>query len=298
MKKRYYRAVAASLASLWAATPVAVLAQQPAATSAPAPVPNAEATAFFETLDAYYQQGGDPNLVNDTSARLAVYRETLRRLEASPLAVHSDPRYRSTRLFYATMEAVTASQVARNTGPAKIDRLIAEARAANQGDRIYSNIPYSLSMLLRERGQIAQVAGDYATALPLYREAADLTQMLINDGVFQARDEAERALAIDLDNLSNMEAQHGDAATANTLSNRALALFRSLAVAAPDSRPAQGSLLISLFRRIVNFQDRSLLDEAERQVAVMRSRGQLIGQYTPVVEGLAEIRAGQGAARP
>ena len=289
----------AALACAAAHMPAPAIAQaavdQPAVAQSPA---DGDVQAFLRDVRSYYETAGAPTLINDHGGRLAIYRETLRRLDNAPEALRSDPRYRRDHLFYAVAEATTRADVGDIEGArTETDRLLPEVRAHIDRNPADSDMTEALARLLRTRGQVAQVSGDLATALPLFREAAERTQQWVNSRTGADRAYRERALAIDLDNLANLEAQAGNGEEADRESSRALELFRSLAADAPDSRPAQGSLLIALLRRGVNFGEVERIDEAESLIAQMRSRGQLVGQYAAVAAQMPAIRREAARAR-
>lgn len=245
---------------------------------------------FFEQLDAFYETAGAPALINDAAGRLAIYRETLTRLDAAPAPVRADPRFGRTRLFYEIAIATTMPDAGEiEPGLVEVARLIPAARdfhRANANDHAMTD---GLIRLLRVEGQFAQRRGDRTVALSRFREVLSLTRSLIPaNGDVNAY--GARALAIDLDNLSNMEAQAGNRAEADAASAEAVRLFRILAERDRASRPAQGSLLVALTRRALNFNDQAALNDAERQLELMQSQGMMTPNYAPVRDVLAELR--------
>ena len=259
---------------------------------------NAVVDRFYDDVGTYYETAGVPQLQNDPVGRLRIYRETLRRLEAGSAAVKADPRYASQRLFYATAVAGTMAQTPeRSQALAMLDRLLPEAEAlVAEGDPRPGDYR-SLAALSRARGQLAMQDGDLQRALPLFRRAAAVSRILAENQGRGGRDDLQRELAVDLDNLSAMEAAAGNREQADTASLQALEMFREQAQRNPNIRAAQGSLLISLVRRIDSFNAYELLDEADRQIATMRARNMLTDNYARIPELLAQIRSEQRQRR-
>lgn len=281
---------AMALALLCAALPSVAPAW---AQSAPNNAPADETSVFLADIGRDYDSADGPALTNNPVARLAIYQRVMRRMDDAPASIRETPRYRRNRLFYAVAVATTLTDAGDpQRSEREIDALLPQVRAYVGATSTDLTMVDALVRLLRGKGQLRQVANNLSVALPLFREAVPLTQALIDANSFPNRAYGERSLAIDLDNLANLEAQAGNIAEANDASARALSLFRQLAAQDPDSRPAQGSLLIALLRRGLNFNEVERLDEAERQIAVMRGRGQLIDRYATVAEQLPSLRAG------
>jgi tetratricopeptide (TPR) repeat protein len=278
-----------SVALLATATPLCAQAGT-AASDTPATA-DGPAAAFLREIYAVYDQAAAERYVNDAPGRLAIYRDVLARMDAAPATVRTDTQHTRMRLFYATAVVSTLGDAGdqaasrRETPP-----LVAQLRTALAASPNDVTLTEALARLLRVQGQHAQVDGNVADALPLFRETIGLNRALIAASSFQDRDYAERGLAIDLDNLANMEAQAGNRAEADQASQQALTLFRALAERSPASRPAQGSLLIALLRRAVNFGEAAQLDEAETQIRVMRGRGLLTERYAEIERMIPAVR--------
>ena len=246
---------------------------------------------FFEQLNSFYQTAGEPQFVNDHAGRLAIYRATLARLDAAPAAVRADARFARARLFYEVAIATTMPDAGEvDAGLAEVARLIPLTRDYLRSASDDAMMTDALARLLRVEGQFAQRRNDLSAALARFREAIALTRSLLPPDGGDISLYGARSLAIDLDNLSNMEAQAGNRIEANAASAEAVRLFRILAERDPSSRPAQGSLLIALARRAINFGDAAALAEAEGQMAAMESRGMMTSNYAPVRQLLAELR--------
>lgn len=263
---------------------------------APAPsAAQAQAQAdFFEQLNDFYQTAGTPAFVNDHAGRLAIYRATLARLDAAPAAVRADPRFARARLFYEIAIATTMPDAGETeAGLAEVGRLIPVTRGYLRDAADDAMMTDALARLLRVEGQYAQRQNNLGQALSRFREAIGLTRSLLPADGNDISVYGARSLAIDLDNLSNMEAQAGNRREADAASAEAVRLFRILAERDPASRPAQGSLLIALARRAANFGDAGALGAAEQQFAMMETRGMLTPNYAPVRQLLAELRRNQ-----
>lgn len=263
------------------------------ASSQPAVSPaQADDVRFLADVGRIYDTADGPAMVNDHAGRLRIYREVMQRMEAATPAIRATSAWRRMHLFYSVAVAtalVDAGDPA--TAEREIDRLLPQVRDYASRNPADLSMVEATGRLLRAKGQFAQSRGDAQAALPLFQALVPVTESLLASGAFPNRDYGERSLAIDLDNLANLEARAGNRAEAGRASLRALDLFRALAARAPESRPAQGSLLIALLRRAMNFREIDRLDEAERQIAVMRERGQLTDRYAGIPSQLPAMRA-------
>jgi hypothetical protein len=277
----------ASLTIFWAA---ALLVAAPA-TSPPAPATGlSPASDVLAEASRIYDTASDPALANDTPGRLRIYERALAVLDTAPPDMLLTDRFRVSRLFYRTAIAVhrslgpTAAQ-----GTAELDALLPELRAAQKEYPDSANISGSLSQVLRFQTNIALREERYGEAAGLAREGVDRMRAIVaanNDDDFTVR-----SLAIDLDNLARIEARLGHGDKSSELGLEALGLFRKLAKRIPESRPAQGSLLISLVRRAVDQGEPHLLDEAASVGAEMERRGLLDDRYRPMIDDMDNIRA-------
>lgn len=276
----------ASLILCWAA---AVLAAAPAA---PAPPPVASISPAVDTLAEarrVYDMGGDPKLVNDAAGRLRHYERALAILDAAPADLLLDRPFRIDRLFYRTSIAMHRTYAAPVEGRAELDALLPELRAAQSEFSDSIQLSGALSQILRFQTGVALRDEQFGLAAGLAREGVDRMRAIVAEG--NGDDFTIRSLAIDLDNLARIEARLGQIDRSNELGLEALGLFRKLAARQPDSRPAQGSLLISLVRRAVDLGEPHLLDEAATVSAEMERRGLLDDRYRSIVEDMDNIRA-------
>lgn len=258
-----------------------------------------DSARFLADVARIYDTADGRAMDNDPHGRLRIYRDVMGRMGAASPAVRATAAWRRMHLFYSIALTTTLADAGEpDLAEREIDALLPQVR------EFVSRNPRDLSMLegqwrlMRSKGQFAQSRGDVQVALPIFRAIVPGMESLVADDVFPDRDYGERGLAIDLDNLANLEARAGNRAEANRASARALDLFRALAARAPDSRPAQGSLLIALLRRALNFREVDRLDEAERQIAVMRERGQLVGRYADLPSQIPALRAEITGATP
>jgi hypothetical protein len=269
-------------AALLVAAPVAA-PPTPTTSLSPAGDILAEASRIYETA-------GDPALANDTPGRLRIYERALAVLYTAPPDILLTDEFRVSRLFYRTaiaMHRSTGPTAARGTN--ELDALLPELRAAQKEYPDSATISGSLSQVLRFQTNIALREERYGAAAGLAREGVDRMRAIVAAG--NDDDFTVRSLAIDLDNLARIEARLGHGDKSSELGLEALGLFRKLAKRMPDSRPAQGSLLISLVRRAIDQGEPHLLDEAVSVGADMEHRGLLDDRYRPMIEDMENIRA-------
>lgn len=272
-----------------AALTLASIAATPATAAATVIEEDSGGAATTARSRRIYDEAGAPGMENDHLGRLAIYRRALVALDADSPPARRAPEVQAYRLFLQSTIAIHRLNTPEQTEAlAEVDRLLPLVRTARQSAPANSDLATALGQLLRTQVRTAILDGNPAAAAAPAREAVALLEVLTtnapNDPFLR------RSLAIDLDQLAAIELGAGDRAAANQASRRALGIFRELAAAEPDSRPAQGSLLIALTRRIMNFDDHALLDEAERQVAMMQRRGMFTANYAPIRDALAEAR--------
>lgn len=268
----------------------AALTLAPAATAAQSEVGATDAAAPAITASRrIYDEAGAPGMENNSAARLAIYRRALTALDRNPAPLLADPRAAHYRLFLRATIAVhmldTPEQAA---GFAEIERLLPITRAALAVTPTEEDLLIATTQMLRVNVRTGIMASNWTAAAVPARELLTLTRQAV---AADANDSfVLRGLAIDLDQLAAIESELGNRAAADQYSAEALDLFRELATAEPGSRPAQGSLLIALLRRAITFGELARLDQAEAQVAAMRARGQLEGNYLNMANAIPGIR--------
>jgi hypothetical protein len=169
-----------------------------------------------------------------------------------------------------------------------MDRLVPLARTMLRRSPENHDLLVSLAQLLRYQTTGLIAKGDYLSALIPGREGLELVRAAVAlspDDNFK-----RRSLAIDLDNLAAAEAKVGNQFEANAMSLEALGHFRILAKAEPNSRPAQGSLMIALIRRATAQGEPALIDEAVKVAEGMRTRGFLVERYLTMYEAMPDFR--------
>ena len=236
-----------------------------------------------------YDLAGAPELDGDRKARLAIYKRAFAKLDSITPNFATSKRYKIDTPFYKMSIAI---HLADNSLDSKVqsavDELLPEIRSVLATYPESGELKLALTQGLRIKTQQATIQNRYKDALPTAREGgkliAELSERSPNDRFIK------RALAIDLDNLANIEAKLGNSEKANIASQQALIYFRELAQAQPNSRPAQGSLLISLVRRGMNNGEPELIDEAEQLGKTMRERGILVGRYAELLKNIGAIR--------
>lgn len=272
-----------------AALAIASVLIMPMAAQAAAIEADANNPSAMQRSRGIYNEAGAPGMENDHLGRLAIYRRALVALDADIPLSRRDPAVQAYRLLLQTTIAIHQLNTPEQAAAlAEVDRLLPLVRAAHVETPGNSELAAALGQLLRTQVRSAMLARNPVAAAAAAREAVALTEALTtnapNDPFLR------RSFAIDLDQLSEIELEAGNRPAADRASSRALTVFRQLATAEPESRPAQGSLLIALTRRIVNFNDSVLLDEAERQLAMMDRRGMMTPNYAPIRNALAQAR--------
>ncbi len=239
--------------------------------------------------NSIFDEAAAPGLANDPAGRLAIYRRALAALDADSPPSRNDAAVRPFRMLLRAAIAVHMIDGGEQAaGIAQVARLLPEARAAQAADTRSTDLATALSQLLRATVRTQLQEGNVSGAIAPARESLALaTQLSENAPTDQFR---RRSLAIDHDQLAALEFESGNRAAADRSSRTALDIFRDLAAREPESRPAQGSVLIALTRRIMMFNDIALLDEAERQLALMERRGLMAPNYAPIRTTLAEAR--------
>jgi hypothetical protein len=240
---------------------------------------------------AIYDEAGQPGMENDHRARLTIYRRALAALNQSVgTGPHADVRVENARLFYRSTIAVhMLASPEQAAGLREVDALVPQFRQALTRSPADYDLQVGFAQLLRVQVRTAITENNTARALEPARALAALTRQLSTSNPSDTF--VRRAFAIDLDQLSSLEESVGNIAAADAANGEALQLFRQLAAAEPQSRPAQGSLLIGLIRRAAMFGYPELIPEAERQIAAMRGRGQLVDQYARIASSMGEVRA-------
>ncbi len=280
MRSIFCAALLAS-ATLMSAPTVALAQNEAGAT-------DAAATAIAASR-RIYDEAGAPGMENDSAARLAIYRRALAALDRNPAPLRADPRAVNYRLFLrATVAVHMLDGPEQAAGFAEIERLLPVTRAALAAAPREEDLLIATTQMLRVNVRTGIMARNWTAAAVPARELLTLTRQAV---AADANDSfVLRGLAIDLDQLAAIESELGNRAAADQYSAEALDLFRELAAAEPASRPAQGSLLIALLRRAITFSEITRLDQAEAQVAAMRARGQLEGNYVNMANAIPDIR--------
>lgn len=249
-----------------------------------------EVDGLLARAQAIYDRAAAAELNYDVLGRLRIYRQALAELEGGLARHGGDNRVMAYRNFY---RGAVAEALAATGGIAEAQAILRVAipsalqlHAANPDNLGFS---YDYARLLRTQVQIAMAAGQYGAV----REDS-LQVVALADQVRASNPQSyefRRLLAVDLDNAADIASRLGDASAADPLSLRALNLFREMATELPDDRRTQGSLLIALIRRAQSLRSLALLDEADAQIAAMRTRGLLTERYANMPNLVSLLRA-------
>ncbi|MEQ1688536.1 MAG: hypothetical protein ABL874_08180 [Sphingopyxis sp.] len=239
---------------------------------------------------AIYDRAAEPELSYDVLGRLLIYRQALAELENGLARYGSDARVMQQRNFY---RGAIAEVLAATGGTAEAQAIVSlalpsasELHTANPNNLTYA---YDYARLLRTRVTMGMAARQHGTVREdALQVVALFEQVLVSD---PRSYEFRRLLAVDLDNAAEIARIVGDVSGADPMSQRALDLFREMAVELPDDRRTQGSLLIALIRRAQTLRSLPLLDEADDQIAAMRTRGLLTERYANMPGLVSRLRA-------
>lgn len=251
---------------------------------------------YREQARRIFDEGAAAEVQNDAAARLAIYRRALAQLERAPAAMRSDPLWQRDSIFYRSAIFTHRSDLGERDAVLKeLPAFLAETRLFASNHKLDDDTALSLAEILRLQTNGAIFAGNQREALALAREGVKL---VLDVSTRNPNDQfIRRSLAVDLDNLAEIEAKSGLSNAADQSSLAALDIFRDLAKRQPDVRAANGSVLIALLRRAVNFGEPERIEEARAVIATMRSRGQLVERYRNMAENIDAFESEAQAAK-